>query len=166
MQPIKLKNKRGTDIAEFVLNLAVELKSKHSYKGKITISIDDTGLGASTSDSLYKLKKDNKTKYAFTTLNEINFGNKAKNEDLYANLISEIAFYIKDLLINEKIKLPDCKELIEEISLREYTLDNKNRQKIESKDDFKKKNNGRSPDTFDSLLMCFANKIKKHIVFC
>lgn len=166
MQPIKLKNKRGTDIAEFVLNLAVELKSKTSYKGKITISIDDTGLGASTSDSLYKLKKDNKTKYAFCTLNEINFGNKAKNEDLYSNLISEIAFYIKDLLVNEKIKLPDCKELIEEISLREYVLDNKNRQKIESKDDFKKKNNGRSPDTFDSLLMCFANKIKKHIVFC
>ena len=165
MQPIKLKNKRGNEIAEFTLNLALELKKKTTYKGKIAISIDDTGLGASTSDSLFKLKSDNKLKYSSIILNEINFGNKAKNEDLYGNFISEIAFYIKDLMINEKVKLPDCKELIEEISLREYKLDNKNRQIIESKEDFKKKNNGRSPDTFDSLLMCFANKIKKHIIF-
>lgn len=164
--PIKLKNKRGTDIAEYTLNLAKDLKTRYSYKGKLTISIDDTGLGASTSDSLHKLKKDNKTKYAFVVLNEINFSAKAKNEDLYSNLISEVAFYIKDLMINEKVKLPDCKELVEEISLREYNLDSKNRQRLESKDDFKKKNNGRSPDTFDSLLMCFSNKIKKNIFFC
>ena len=62
------------------------------YKGKINISVDDTGLGASTSDSLYKFKKDNKTKYASIIINEINFANKAKNEDLYSNFISEIAF--------------------------------------------------------------------------
>ena len=111
------------------------------------------------------MKKEDRIKYNNIILKEINFGSKAKNEDLYANLISEIAFYIKDLLINEKLKLPDNKELIEEISLREYVLDNKNRQKLESKDEFKKKNNGRSPDTFDSLLMCFANRIKKHICF-
>ena len=165
MQPIKLKGKRGHEIAEYCLNLALDIKAKNSYKGKVNISVDDTGLGASTSDSLYKFKKDNKTKYASIIINEINFANKAKNEDLYSNFISEIAFYIKDLLINEKIKLPDNKELIEEISLREYVLDNKNRQKLETKDEFKKKNNGRSPDTFDSLLMCFANKIKKNIVF-
>lgn len=165
MQPIKLKNKRGHEIAEFTLNLALEIKHKLKYRGKIVISVDDTGLGASTSDSLHKLKKDNGIKYSSITLNEINFSNKAKNEDLYSNLISEIAFYIKDLLINEKIKLPDHKELIEEISLREYVLDNKNRQKLETKDEFKKKNNGMSPDTFDSLLMCFANKIKKNVIF-
>ena len=166
MQPIKLKGKRGNEIAQFTLNLATELKNKFNYVGKISISIDDTGLGASTSDSLYNLKKNNKVKYNFIQLNEINFSSKAKNQDLYGNFISEIAFYIKDLMINEKIKLPDCKELVEEISLREYEIDNKNRQKLESKDDFKKKNNGRSPDTFDSLLMCFSNKIKKHIIFC
>ena len=165
MQPVKLKNKRGHEIAEFTLNLALEIKHKLKYRGKIVISVDDTGLGASTSDSLHKLKKENGIKYSSITLNEINFSNKAKNEDLYANLISEIAFYIKDLLINEKIKLPDNKELIEEISLREYELDNKNRQKLETKDEFKKKNNGMSPDTFDSLLMCFANKIKKNVIF-
>lgn len=165
MQPIKLKGKRGHEIAQFTLNLALELKGKLSYKGSIVISIDDTGLGASTSDSLFKMKKEDRIKYNNIILKEINFGSKAKNEDLYANLISEIAFYIKDLLVNEKIKLPDNKELIEEISLREYVLDNKNRQKLESKDEFKKKNNGRSPDTFDSLLMCFANRIKKHICF-
>ena len=165
LMPIRLKGKRGHEIAEFTLNYALELKTKYKYKGKIAVSVDDTGLGASTSDSIYKLKKDNKDKYKTINLLEINFGNKAVNEDLYGNLISEIAFSIKDLMINGKIKIPDIPELKEEISLREYKLDKKNRQILESKDEFKKKY-GKSPDYFDSLLMAFANRVKRRVVIC
>lgn len=163
--PIKLKNKRGHEIAEFVLNYALELKAKYKYKGRVAISVDDTGLGASTSDAITLMKRKNKGKYKTILLYEINFGNKAVNEDLYGSLITEIAFTIKDLLVEERIKLPDCSELIEEISLREYRMDKKNRQILESKDDFKKKY-GKSPDFFDSLLMSYANKVKKKIIFC
>ena len=164
-ESIKLSGKRGHEIAEFSMNYGLELKKKFNYKGRISISVDDTGLGASTSDAIVKLKKDKSTKYRFFILYEINFSNKAVNEDLFSNLITEIAFYIKDLLISEDIKIPDSKELIEEISLREYYMDKKNRQILESKDEFKKKY-GKSPDFFDSLLMCFANRIKKKVVFC
>ena len=53
-----------------------------------------------------------------------------------------------------EVDIPDDNELMQQLSSRQYTYDNKGRRKIESKQTYKDRC-GHSPDDADSLLLCF-----------
>lgn len=164
-QPIQLRNKRGHDIADKLYYLAIGFAEKQKFTGKIVVNIDGTGLGASTVDALYKMKKE-KSKYPYIDrfkINDINFSNKAFEEDLYHDIISESAFKLKELLLDRKVQLPKCEPLIEELGMRKRLIDNKNRDQLEVKKDFKKRI-GKSPDFMDSCLLLFVGR-KKRLIF-
>jgi len=113
------------------------------------INIDDTGVGGGVTDNLRHRGYD---------VNAINFGGKAVDENKYYNTISEMWFYFKSVI--HEAQIPDIPELMEELTDRLYEYDNKERKKIESKDNYKKRNN-KSPDLADALLLCYFNKRKE-----
>jgi phage terminase large subunit len=81
----------------------------------------------------------------------IAFGAQARDTDLYPNIISEMWFTFP---INEA-QIPDDQEIMDQMSDRRYTYDTKGRRCVESKDDYKKRHNGKSPDKIDALLLCY-----------
>ena len=82
----------------------------------------------------------------------INFGAKASNPDKYPNLISEAWFYLQTII--EQISIANDKDLLVELSNREWKMDSKGRRGVESKDDYKKRG-FRSPDLADATILCF-----------
>ena len=58
--------------------------------------------------------------------------------------------------------LPDD-ELLQQLSDRRYSYNNKTQKVVEKKDDYKKRHGGKSPDKADSLLLCFYEKHRPKI---
>jgi phage terminase large subunit len=81
----------------------------------------------------------------------ISFGGAAGDGDLYPNKISEMWFTFP---IHEA-QIPNDPEIMEQMSDRRYKYDNKGRRCIESKDEYKKRHGGKSPDKIDALLLCY-----------
>lgn len=163
-EPTRLKNKRGHDIADKCYHMAIAVAESVGYVGKIVINIDGTGLGASTVDAFAKMRKESKYKHMKRIkINDINFSNKAFEEDLYHDIISESAFRLKELLLDRAVQLPKCEPLLEELGMRKRLIDTKNRDQLEVKKEFKKRI-GKSPDYMDSCLLLFVGRKKRLVV--
>jgi phage terminase large subunit len=133
-----LKKADTIDVSEAIINMAGEKKPR--------INIDDTGVGGGVTDNLM---------HKGYNVNPVNFGSSAIDNDKFANTISEMWFHFKDII--DTIQLPDDTTLMEELTDRYYSFDTKERKKIESKDEYKKRNN-KSPDIADAVLLCYYSK--------
>jgi hypothetical protein len=69
----------------------------------------------------------------------------------YPNIASEMWF---ELPIDD-IGIDNDRELMIELSGRRYLYDKQGRRMVEPKDEYKKRNGGRSPDKADALLLCY-----------
>jgi len=87
----------------------------------------------------------------------VNFGGRARDADKYANAASEMWFEFPA----DEAAIPDDQDLMRELSGRRYDYDKQGRKVIESKDEFKKRNAGKSPDKADALLLCFYKGAKQ-----
>lgn len=125
--------------------------------------MDSTGLGGPIADAIYeKIDMDNDNRndenYIPIVPNleviEINFGsNDVFEEKEYANIVTEMFFFLKEELIqNKNVIIPDDMELIEDLSSRKYLFKSDGRLIIESKDEVKKRIK-RSPGRGDSFLL-------------
>ncbi len=110
---------------------------------KVQLKIDDTGVGGGVTDEMMKRGYNVKA---------INFGAKAKDDNKYPNLISEAWFEFGELL--PKAQLPMDRDLLMELSTREWKQDNKGKRRIQSKDDYKKLG-FKSPDLADACIICY-----------
>jgi hypothetical protein len=54
--------------------------------------------------------------------------------------------------------LMDIPDLMTELSDRRYKFNNKGQKVVESKDDYKKRHGGKSPDLADGLLLCYYER--------
>jgi phage terminase large subunit len=136
-----LKKSDTIQVAEAVINMAGDKPCR--------INIDDTGVGGGVTDYLMHKGLD---------VNPVNFGSNAVENDKYANTISEMWFEFKNII--DQVQLPNDNTLLEELTDRFYSFDNKERKKIESKDDYKKRNN-KSPDLADSILLTYFSKVNE-----
>ena len=84
-------------------------------------------------------------------VSEIQFGGRPNNPDEYANIATEMWF---EFPIKEA-DIPDDKELLIQLTDRRYGYDKKGRKIIEPKEEYKKRNGGKSPDKADALIMAF-----------
>lgn len=80
----------------------------------------------------------------------VNFGGKPQDDRKYTSVADELWF---DFPIDE-VEIPDDDMLFEELTQRKYGYDQRDRRKVEPKDEFKKRI-GRSPDRADGLLLAF-----------
>lgn len=128
--------KRTTEVCDLLVNFIGADKD-------VLIKIDDTGVGGGVTDGMIARG------YNVTP---INFGAKASNPDKYPNLISEAWFYLQSII--DQISIANDKDLLVELSNREWKMDSKGRRGVESKDDYKKRG-FRSPDLADATILCF-----------
>lgn len=127
------------------------------------LMMDATGLGGPIADAIYEkidIDNDNKNNENYIPIVpnleviEINFGsNDVFEQKEYANVVTEMFFFLKEELIkNKNIIIPDDEELIEDLSSRKYLFKSDGRLIIESKDEVKKRIK-RSPGRGDSFLL-------------
>ena len=128
--------KRTTEVCDLLVNFIGADKD-------VLIKIDDTGVGGGVTDEMIARGYN---------IIPINFGAKASNPDKYPNLISEAWFYLQSIIDN--ISIANDKDLLVELSNREWKMDSKGRRGVESKDDYKKRG-FRSPDLADATILCF-----------
>ena len=128
--------KRTTEVCDLLVNFIGADKD-------VLIKIDDTGVGGGVTDEMIAR--------GYNVI-PINFGAKASNPDKYPNLISEAWFYLQSIINN--ISIANDKDLLVELSNREWKMDSKGRRGVESKDDYKKRG-FRSPDLADATILCF-----------
>lgn len=128
--------KRTTEVCDLLVNFIGADKD-------VLIKIDDTGVGGGVTDEMIARGYN---------IIPINFGAKASNSDKYPNLISEAWFYLQSIIDN--ISIANDKDLLIELSNREWKMDSKGRRGVESKDDYKKRG-FRSPDLADATILCF-----------
>ena len=107
----------------------------------IPIVVDDTGVGGGVSDRLVELG---------AKVIRVNFGGAPANKDKFTSTADELWF----LFPVDEVSIPDDPKLMEELSGRQYVYDHQGRRKVESKDEYKKRNN-KSPDHADGLLLCY-----------
>lgn len=128
--------KRTTEVCDLLVNFIGADKD-------VLIKIDDTGVGGGVTDEMIAK--------GYNVV-PINFGAKASNPNKYPNLISEAWFYLQSIIDN--ISIANDKDLLVELSNREWKMDSKGRRGVESKDDYKKRG-FRSPDLADATILCF-----------
>ena len=107
----------------------------------VPIVVDDTGLGSGVTDILRELG---------AKVIAVNFGGSPSDSDKYTSIADELWFNFPVA----EVDIPDDNELMQQLSSRQYSYDNKGRRKIESKQAYKDRC-GHSPDDADSLLLCF-----------
>lgn len=120
-----------------------------------TIKIDDTGNGGGTTDSLNEKKrlKGIDQPYLYTVM-PINFANSAQNKGKFYDITSEMYWNLKLWFDGKKITMPYEEKLFRELVGRRWSLVG-GKIKVESKDDYKKRTGGKSPDRSDSLALAF-----------
>lgn len=123
------------------MTTAYELWDMARHDPSIPIYVDDTGVGGGVTDRLRELG---------AKVVPVNFGGAPHDKDRYTSIADEMWFEFP----LDEADIPDDPQLMTELSGRQYSYDNRGRRKIESKDDYKKRN-GKSPDSADALLLCF-----------
>jgi hypothetical protein len=147
--PIETYKKQDTVQTERkILAKVKELREKYNYTKVIRVKIDDSSMGGGVCDHL---KTD--TAHGLEIVPVI-FG--GAGNDYYSNTASMMWAGLHDVI--GRIELPRDDVLKEELIGRNWCkeLDNRSRQKIESKDDMRERIH-RSPDRADSVLLCFYN---------
>lgn len=122
-------------------------------KGNSIFRIDDTGVGGGVTDEMKKRGYN---------VAGVNFAWRADNEARFGDIISEMWFNLK-AKIDDIDLLDDDDSLKEELSSRLWSMDTKQRRKVETKKDFKKRI-GRSPDNSDALMLCFYDTAGQRLV--
>ena len=130
------QGKRTTEVCDLIEGFADK---------SIIIKVDDTGVGGGVTDELIKRG------YQVVP---VNFGSEPADKDKYTNLISEAWFYLKNII--KEIQLPNDRDLLMELSTRQWKQDSRGRRYIESKADYKKRG-FKSPDLADACIICYYN---------
>lgn len=112
------------------------------------VFVDAVGVGAGVVDRLRQLGHD---------IVAVNGGSLAADSNKYADKRAEMWFRCKTW-IQEGGSMPDHAELKSDLLAPTYFFDNKNRMRIERKEDMKKRG-VTSPDVADALCLTFANEI-------
>ena len=135
----ELKEYKNMSLVELCGHIEVTAGNNHN----MTIKVDETGVGGGVVDILQSR--------GYKNVIGINFGSKPQDTDKFADLPSEMwcTFPISDVsLLNDS-------GLFHELTDRRFSYDHKARRVVESKDSYKARNNGKSPDKADSVLMLF-----------
>lgn len=132
----------------------------------LRINIDDTGNGGGTTDRLIQLKNESmdggRPGYQFQ-LAAYNFSSKEFMHDpkRFADITSELYWNLRTWFMNKRIALHYNARLFNELIGRRYSITPTGQIKVESKDDYKKRTGGKSPDFSDALALAFADGLRQ-----
>lgn len=142
--PITAKDGEPSLLQE-VLRVATELRQGRE---DVNIAVDSSGLGAGLVDALNAL--DSST-WKWLVVIPVNAAESAIEEEKYFNRRTELWFNGREWF-KAGGSIPNHQRLKGELIAPRYGFDPKNRQKLESKDDIKKRTK-KSPDVADGFLL-------------
>jgi phage terminase large subunit len=133
----------------------------------VRVNIDDTGNGGGTTDRLRQLSSE-----SFTSgdpahqyqLGAYNFSSKEymMQPEKFHDITSELYWKLRDWFINKRIAIPYNERLFNELIARRWRVNpSSGKIQVESKDDYKKRTGGKSPDYSDALALAFAGGLRK-----
>lgn len=117
-----------------------------------TIIVDDTGVGGGVTD---RLNEEN-VAGGRVRIVAFNGGEKARRSDRYVNAIAEAWLELGAAFRDGNIDIDDNAAVISQLSSRRYMVQGDRRIKLESKEDYKKRAVGGSPDDADALAMTYG----------
>jgi hypothetical protein len=116
----------------------------------------DKGYGYGTIDRLHELGYRDK-------VIGVHFSERPIEDDKFLNKRSEMAFAVRDWIGDDDVDIPDDDNFFADLlSIPDAKETSRGLWYIESKDNIKK-NYGRSPDIFDSLMLTFAYPVRKNL---
>lgn len=132
------------------------------YSDYVYVKIDDTGVGGGVSDRLKEVKEEEHLDKMLVV--PVNFAKKApktKSARFYDDIVTWMWSNVRDMMEAKELKLPDDSILVGEFSTRKYHFLSNGKQRLESKDDLKKRGLN-SPDRADAVaLACMPVHKKK-----
>lgn len=147
--------------ADKIIELGEHLIRRYGYKHTIPVCVDDGGVGGGVVDRLNRVKKDNPSRFWWLKVVRIQFGKRIKHRYYHDSTTYMMGVLRKLLETTEddgtpkpvEVILPDDDDLIGQLSSRKYSMTEQSKQKVESKDDMKKRSLP-SPDEADCVLLC------------
>jgi phage terminase large subunit len=133
----------------------------------LRLNIDDTGNGGGTTDRLIQLKNQSLSSGLPVhqyQLSAYNFSSKEflKQPDKFHDITSELYWNLRSYFIKKQIALHYDRRLFSELVGRRWGITTTGKIKVESKDEYKKRTGGKSPDYSDALALAFAGKNRQN----
>lgn len=158
----KKYNGRDTNwTASNVTILYKELRAQYpDYKEPIVVKVDDGGLGGGVTDQLKAFKRSEPSLYEGMVIYPVNFGQKIKHKH-YDDTTTFMMSIVRELISpfdeqgkekKPELVLPNDDDLIGQLSCRKYGFTSNAKQKVESKEEMKKRGLS-SPDEADCILL-------------
>ena len=157
--------------ADKIIELGESLIRRYSYKHKIPVCVDDGGVGGGVVDRLNRIKRNDPTRFWWLEVMRIQFGKRIKHR-YYHDSTTYMMGVLRKLLEDYEddgtpkpveVILPNDDDLIGQLSSRKYEMTEQSKQKVESKEEMKKRDLP-SPDEADCVLLCVLPvKIKENL---
>ena len=141
-----------------IIDIVQSLMKKYSLLNAV-IHVDDDGVGGGVTDRLNEVIVE---KSIDATVVACHNGGRARDNEHYANWITEAWFGLKQRFVDGDITLPKDDELTAQLSTRKYLLNSRDQLIIEDKKTYKKRV-GRSPDRADALVLAFSSSDETNI---
>lgn len=163
----KINGQDTMQTADDIVLLGETLTMKYKYKRQIPIKVDDGGVGGGVIDRLVRIKKSDPKRFWWMYIIPVSFGRRIKHHFFYDSTTYMMGIVREMIRVSEKdgkevdLILPNDNDLIGQLSTRKYSMTENSKQKVESKDEIKKRKMP-SPDEADCiLLLCLPVKIKE-----
>lgn len=132
------------------------------------LSIDDTGNGGGTTDRLRQMRNEAMASGAPAhqyQLAAYDFGSKTlmQRPDQFHDITSELYWNLRGWFMRKQIALPKDQRLFDELAGRRWFVNKSGKIQVESKDEYKKRTGGKSPDFADALALCFSDGLRKTV---
>lgn len=161
VEQLQVWNKKGDEKLDLVETADRALESIDVLNHNARINIDDTGVGGGVSDYLRRRSNEEmasgRPAYQYQ-LAKYNFASKEfmQRPDKFHDITSELYWALRGWFYKKQISLPYDERLFRELVGRRWQITPAGKIKVESKEDYKKRTGGRSPDRSDSLALAFA----------
>lgn len=133
------------------------------------VNIDDTGNGGGTTDRLRQIggieQREKGSPVHQYQLAAYNFSSKEfmdeNDRKKYHDITSMLYWNLRRQFLKHQIAIPKHQRLFDELVGRRWFLNKSGKIQVESKDDYKKRTGGKSPDYSDALALAFAGGMRK-----
>lgn len=132
----------------------------------LRLNIDDTGNGGGTTDRLRQISnelvKAGHPAHQYQLV-AYNFSSKEFMHDpeTFHDITSELYWNLRTWFIKKRIALPNHPRLRDELIARRWWINKSGKIQVESKDEYKKRTGGKSPDFSDALALAFAGGMRR-----
>ena len=157
--------------ADKIVELGEMLVRRYKWQHPIPVCVDDGGVGGGVVDRLNRIKKNDPDRFWWLQVIRIQFG-KRINHRYYHDSTTYMMGVLRKLLEDYEddgtpkpveVILPNDDDLVGQLSSRKYAMTEQSKQKVESKEDMKKRDLP-SPDEADCVLLCVVPvKVKEQI---